>query len=106
MDVDFSQHPTELIMRAEYRQKTDAQRKLFHAVCADVAPLWGLTPRAVKLKVKADFYGVEVIDRDGVIVAVVPSSEDSDREEYSRLIDHTYQMAAESGFEIPDRRPK
>lgn len=104
MDIDFAKHPCELVVRSERVEKTDAQRALFHAVCADIAPLWALPPRAVKLRVKADFYGVEVIDRDGVIVGVVPSSEDSDREEYSRLIEHAYQMAAESGHHIPDRR--
>ena len=102
--VDFERHPMELILREEYVEKTHDQRKLFHAICNEAAPLLSLTPRATKLKIKADFYGVEVIDQDGVIVAVVPSSESSDREEYSRLIDHAYQFCAEAGVFIPDRR--
>jgi len=97
-------HPLELILRTERVEKTHEQRKLFHAVCADIAPLMGLTPGGVKLKVKAKFYGVDIKGEDGVYYALVPSSEESDREEYSRLIDSAYQWAAEGGHFIPDRR--
>lgn len=97
--------PLELILRTERKEKSPAQRALFHAVCADIAPLVGLTPGGAKLKIKASFYGVDIIGEGGVYYALVPSSEDSDREEYSRLIDHAYQWAAEAGFNIPDRRP-
>lgn len=97
--------PLELILRTERKEKSHEQRKLFHAVCADIAPLVGLTPGGTKLKIKASFYGVDIKGEDGVYYALVPSSEDSDREEYSRLIDHAYQWAAEAGYEIPDRRP-
>lgn len=97
--------PLELIIRPERIEKTHEQRKLFHAVCSDIAPHRHEEPRVTKLKVKAAFYGVEVVlKEDGVIVAVVPSSEDSDREEYSRLIDFAYQWAAEQGIYVPDRR--
>ena len=98
--------PLELVLRTERREKTSAQRKLFHAVCADIAPLVGLTPGGTKLKVKASFYGVDIKGEDGVYYALVPASEESDREEYSRLIDHAYQWAAEAGHHVPDRRPK
>ena len=100
------QAPLEIILRTERKEKTHAQRKLFHAVCADIAPLVGLTPGGTKLKIKASFYGVEIKGDDGVYYALVPSSEESDREEYSRLIDHAYQWAAEAGHHIPDRRTK
>ena len=98
--------PLELILRTERKEKTHEQHKLFHAVCADIAPLVGLTPGGAKLKIKASFYGVEIIGEGGVYYALVPSSEESDREEYSRLIDHAYQWAAEAGHNIPDRRVK
>lgn len=104
MDVDFSRRPVELIAREVREEKTPAQRKLFHAVCADIAPHWGLPPASVKMKVKALFYGVELKGLDGVYYALVPSSEDSDKEEYSRLIDYAYQLAAESGLYLSDRR--
>jgi len=97
--------PLELILRTERKEKSHEQRKLFHAVCADIAPHWGLTPAGVKLKVKADFYGVDIKLEGETYYAVVQSSEDSDRAEYARLIDHAYQLAAESGHHIQDRRP-
>ena len=98
--------PLEMILRTERREKTAAMRKLFHAVCADISPLVGLTPGGTKLKIKASFYGVEIRNEDGVYYALVPSSEESDREEYGRLIDHAYQWAAEAGHHIPDRRTR
>ena len=105
MGMDLKRHPVELIVREERVEKTHEQRKLFHAVCSDLAPHFALSPGGMKLKVKASFYGVEIRDEDGVYYAVVPSSEDSDREEYSRLIDHAYQMGAEQGVVVQDRRP-
>lgn len=124
MSVDFTKHPAELVFRSEREEKTHGDRKLFHAACADIAPHWGLTPGQTKSKVKEDFYGVEVIVEPGRLTdaemvafkgllaklghyeVVVQSSEDSDREEYIRLIDHAYQMAAESGANVTDRRTR
>jgi hypothetical protein len=106
MTFDPEKRPVVLVLREELVEKTPAQRALFHAICGDLAPHLGLTPRACKLLVKARFYGVEAADHDGVIVAIVPSSEDSDREEYSQLIDFAYQMAAEQGIHLADRRTK
>lgn len=106
MKIDFARCPVEVIVREERVEKTAPQRALFHAACSDLAPLLGLTPGQTKLRVKAAFYGVDVKTENGVYVALVPSSESSDREEYSRLIDHVYQFAAEGGFELPDRRAK
>lgn len=104
MRIDPGRKALELIVREEREEKTVAMRKLFHAVCADMAPHLGYTPGATKLRVKASFYGVEVKNEDGVYYALVPSSEESDREEYSRLIDHAYQYAANAGITLVDRR--
>lgn len=98
--------PLELILRTERVDKTAGQRALFHAVCGEIAARMSMTPAQVKLRIKAAFYGVDVKNDDGIYYALVPSSEDSDREEYSRLIDHAYAWAAEGGHFIPDRRPK
>lgn len=124
MSVDFARNPCELIVRNVREEKTHGDRKLFHAVCADIAPHWGMTPGATKTKVKEDFYGATVsiepgrlsteelvafkrlLDKLGHYEVVVQSSEDSDREEYCRMIDHAYQMAAESEIQIPDRRTR
>jgi hypothetical protein len=121
---DFAARPCELLVRTERVEKTEGQRRLFHAVCADLAPHWGMTPEGVKAKVKEGFYGGEVhigpgrltedevatfmrlLAKVGPYTVVVQSSEDSDREEYGRLIDHAYQMAAESEVYLADRRTR
>lgn len=103
--------PLVLTLASEKVPKTAEQRALFHAICSDISKIMGLTPADVKVKIKASFYGAEVFIvrmRTGheVLWADVPSSEDSDREEYSRLIDHAYQWAAEGDVVIPDRRTR
>lgn len=97
--------PLELILRTERKEKSPAQRALFHAVCGDLAPLLGLAPAETKQLIKEQFYGVETKVVLGVPRRFTQASEDSDREEYSRLIDFAYQLGAEQGFNIPDRRP-
>lgn len=105
--------PLEIIFRTEHVPKTAEQRRLFHAICGDVSREMGLTPADVKVKIKAAFYGADVFIvkmRSGheVLWADVPSSEDSDREEYSRLIDFSYQWAAEANppIVVQDRRTR
>lgn len=106
MAVDFRRHPVTLIVREEIREKTPEQRALWHAVIGDLAPKMGLTPAQTKLRVKAAFWGVEVQGEGDFYYALVPSSEDADREEYSRLIEFTYQYAAEAGIVLVDRRER
>lgn len=97
--------PLELILRTERKEKTAAQRALFHAVMADLAPQFALTPAETKQPIKQQFYGIEKRTVLGVERTFVQSSEESDREEYSRLIDFAYQFSAENGIHVSDRRP-
>lgn len=124
ISIDFERTPCELIVREARVEKNHGDRKLFHAACSDLAPHLGLTPGETKTKVKEDFYGAEVVipggrlspeelatfkrllDKVGHYDVVVQSSEDSDQEEYRRLIDHLYQMASEGGIQLADRRTK
>ena len=120
--VDFSRHPFELVFREEAKPIDSNDRRHFHAVCGDLAPLLGLTPGAVKRAIKEEFYGVEMVVQGGRLSEdealefqrllskvgpyelVVQSSEISSGAEYRRLRDFAYQYAAERGFNIPDRR--
>lgn len=87
--------PIVLELRKPTKEKTAAQRSLWHAVIGDIAEKVGLTPREVKDSVKKDYWG-----------AKPPSTEKLDRDEYGKLIDYTYQWAAEREVYIPDRRTK
>jgi hypothetical protein len=123
--IDLAARPCELIFREVRVEKEDWQRRLFHATCADIAPHWGLTPAETKDRIKQEFYGTDVIVQRGRLTndevlefqrllrkigphhqVVVQPSEDSDREEYDRLINYAYQMASESEINLPDRRRK
>lgn len=100
--------PLELILRTERKEKTHEQRKLWHVMMVDLAPLLGLTPAETKLLIKRLFFGVSVkvvkIAGHEVPIELVPSSEDLEAKEYSDLIDFTIRFAAEQGFMIVDRR--
>lgn len=104
--VDFTRHPVELIVRDLKKGITYEQRGLFHAVIADVAPFFDLTPADMKRLVMAKYAGAEMREVAGIYMMIVPSTEDLSREQYSALIETTFQIAAEQGINVPDRRPK
>jgi hypothetical protein len=95
----------EVIIRPARKEKTADQRRLFHAICAEIGLAMGATPGQVKYAIKADFYGLETFRVGEEVYVDVQSSEDSDRAEYTRLIDHAYLWAAEREVVIQDRRP-
>jgi len=82
--------------------KTHEQRKKFHAICRDAGLALGLTPGQVKAAVKQDYFGIDEFKVRDKWYRMVKSSEDTDRIEYSSLIDAAYQWAAENGIAIPD----
>lgn len=94
----------EVIIRPARQEKTKDQRALFHAICSEVGLILGATPGQVKYAIKADFYGLDTFRVGEEVFVDVQSSEDSDRAEYSRLIDHAYLWAADRGVYVRDRR--
>lgn len=100
--------PLELILRTPRVEKTSAQRALWHAVLSDAAPQLGLTPNELKQLIMEEFHGVhfKTVFGSARRFCDVESSEDADKEEYSRRIDFTYQFLAEKGIVVPDRRPR
>lgn len=94
----------EVIARPARKEKTVDQRRLFHAVCGDIGLELGNSPGQVKYAIKVDFYGLDEFRVGDQTFFDVQSSEESDRAEYSRLIDHAYLWAAERGVLIQDRR--
>lgn len=95
----------DLILSPHKRNKTHEQRKLFHALCAEVGKELGYSPGQVKEMVKEDYFGRdEIVTPSGKRYSVVKSSEDADRMEYSELIDHLIMWSAQNGFAVEDRR--
>ena len=100
-------HPLEIIVREPRKEKSHDQRKLWHAVLSDLALEVGHTPAEMKHIVKSEYYGTDIITLPrGQRFEVVKSSEEEDRAGYSRLIDFTYQFAAQNGINIQDRRQR
>ena len=102
-----AEHPVEVIVRAPRKEKTGDQRRLWHAMLAEVSVGTGYTPGQVKNLIKSEYYGVERVRLpDGSSFDVIASSEEEDRAGYSRLINFTIQFCAEHGVNINDRRPR
>lgn len=97
--LDFEKHPVELIAREVVHPLSPPQRRLFHAICADAAPHFGMTPREYKEGVKDYYFGEEWRELDF-------STEDLDHEHYGHLIETAYMIAAEHGVYLADRRPR
>lgn len=97
-------HAAEIIIRPQRKEKTHDMRALWHAVMGEAAPHLGLTPGQTKQLIKQEFFGVDEKVVAGRRYEFVQSSEESDRQEYSRLIDFTLQFLAEQGIHIQDRR--
>ena len=102
--IDFSR-PLELVVRRPRDGKTDAQRRLFHAICGEMAPQLGLHPGQAKNLVKSYFYGIEKRHINGKVIEFTGSSEESDRQEYSNLIEAAFQLAAEAEIVITHKKP-
>jgi len=112
MRPDCEKHPLEIIVREEDKQKTHDQRKLFHALCDDLArsgaeALKGHSPGDIKQMIKAAYFGTDEVKVGKYTFTIIRSSEELDRDGYSHLIDFAYSWAAlEAGVEMPDRRLK
>ena len=96
--------PLEIVVREPRREKSHDQRKLWHAMLAEIALDLGYTPGQVKQLIKSEYYGVERVRLpDGATYEIIQSSEDEDRAGYSRLIEFTMQFCAEHGVNIQER---
>lgn len=86
------------------KEKTHTQRKLFHALCAEAGKGLGYTKGQVKAMVKIEHYGTDTMTTPSKkTYEVVQSSEDSDREDYSALIETLLRWAAENGVPLDVR---
>ncbi len=80
--------------------KSHEQRKKWHAMLTEIGNQVGATMGQVKHAIKVEFYGLEDYELDGKAYTFVQSSEESKKGEYSRLIEYTYQWAAERGLTV------
>lgn len=90
--------------RQLYFNKTREQRGYFHVVCTEIGLQMGLTMGQVKEAVKVEQFGYEEFKAFGKWYRTVQSSEDAERDDYSRLIDTAIRWAAEGGVTVSDPR--
>lgn len=96
-DLNFREHPVEIVVREPLVQHSAGQRALFHAVCDDVGPRLGYTPGEFKDELKKIYFG-DGWDR--------LSTEDLDHEHYGYLIETAYRVAAWCEIVVLDRRSR
>jgi hypothetical protein len=84
--------------------KTGEQRGFWHVLLKIISDETGYRQEEVKELVKKKCLGTRSITIGGYEKEVTVSSESKNRTEYSELIDHTYQLAAEAGISLPAAR--
>jgi hypothetical protein len=84
------------------QDKTHEQRKKFHAICRDIGLELGLSPGNVKAAIKQEEFGIDEFKFGDKWYRTVKSSEDTDRKEYSELIEAALRWAAEHGIYIKE----
>jgi len=83
------------------RDKTAEQRNKFHQMCRDIGKELGEPPARIKSAIKQDHFGIDEFKIGDKWYRQVKSSEDTDRMEYSELIEAAYQWAAERDVVLP-----
>lgn len=95
----------EIEVRPRRKEKTHAQRGMWHAILTEWGRGLGYTMPEMKNVAKRELMGTHFITLpNGKQYEIFPSSEDEDRFGYSALIDGTLRLAAESGVLIEDKR--
>jgi hypothetical protein len=94
----------EVIIQKHKKRKTDSQRSYLHVLLAILSDETGYQLGEVKYLVKSTVMGLETVSVGNKSVEVVQSSEKEDRENYSKLIEATHQIAAEAGIVLPSAR--
>lgn len=98
------QDDLEIELRTRRKEKSHQQRKLFHGLCTEAGKELGLTKAAVKEIVKEEHFGRDrFIAPNGKVYDILPSSEESDRYDYSALIETLLRWAAENGVPLDTR---
>lgn len=82
--------------------KTAEQRNKFHAICREIGKAVGETPGHIKTAIKIDHFGIDEFLIRGKWYRDIKSSEDTDRVEYSELIEAAYRWAAEREIYISE----
>lgn len=99
------QDDLEVEIRQRRKEKTNEQRRTWHALLTDFGKELGYTMPQMKDVVKREIFGSEWITLpNGKKYEVLHSSEAEDRYGYAELIDHTLRIAAEQGVLLQIRR--
>lgn len=94
----------EVIIRPHKDDQTAEQRGFFHVLVGLIAGELGYSPGDMKQVIKAECWGTHPVTVRGITVEVIKSSAKADKDEYSRLIETAYRVAAECGIELPNPR--
>ena len=96
--------PMQVIIKLYKKDKTAEQRNFWHVLLGILSEETGYTVGEVKELIKKDELGTKDVMIGKVLHTVTESSEEANRETYSRLIEATYRLGAEAGISLPNPR--
>jgi hypothetical protein len=95
MDVTIEKHQD---------NQTDDQRAFFHVLVDMLAKSEGVSPEAMKMDIKRECWGSEIVTVRGHEFEVIKSSAKAKKDEYSELIECAYRIGAWLGHVLPNPR--
>jgi len=96
----------EVIIRKRVESGSKEQEAWFNILCRMLANETGDSPEAIKTHMKIEVFGLQVSHAFGKRIEFVPPSDFEGMPGFSKLIEKTYQTAAEMGFVLPPPRLK
>lgn len=99
--MDLSK-PKQVEIKDYKKDKTAEQRSWFHTLCGLLGEELGYTKGEMKECIKQEEIGTKEIVIGGATRQITASSERLSREDYSKLIETTYRIAAEVGVVLPN----
>ena len=94
----------EVVIQEHNDDQTDEQRGFYHVLNGILAKELGASPNAMKMDIKRECWGSEMVTVRGHEFEVIMSTTKAKKDQYSELIECIYRVAADLGVVLPAPR--
>ena len=94
----------DVVIEGHIDDQTGEQRRFLHVLIGILAKGEGVSPDAMKMDIKRECFGSEMVTVRGHEFEVIKSTTKAKKDEYSELIETTYRIGAFLGHVLPNPR--
>lgn len=94
----------DVVIEPHRDDQTASQRGFFHVLAGILAKGEGVSPDAMKMDIKRECFGSEIVTVRGHEFEVIKSTTKAKKDEYSDLIETAYRIGAFLGHVLPNPR--